>query len=142
MGNRSITRRLEAEKYEGIRLRPAQWEVETATKVMDPDGWRSPYAKDYATPIDYAEWSWRMAMSTIQMGLSPDTELLPAEERLQNALMVIEKRIKFEQMILSSIIPDDGPVAEKQRAFVQGLDIAWSLVSTESLRRQTPGTQK
>lgn len=140
MGNRSITRRLEAEKYEGITLRPAQWEVETATRVMDPDGWRGSHAKDYATPIDYAEWSWRMAMSTVEMGLSPDTDLLPAEERLQNALTAIEKRIGFEQMILSSIVPDDGPVAARQRAYIQGLDIAWSLVSTESLGRQTPGT--
>lgn len=116
-------------------LRPAQWEVETAIRIMDPDGWRGSHAKDYATPIDYEEWSWRMAMSTVQMGLSKDTELLPAEERLQNAIAAIEKRIEFEQMILSSIIPDDGPVAEKQRSFIQGLDIAWSLLQTEALRR-------
>jgi len=141
MGNRSFSRRLGAEKYKGIKLRPAQWEVETATKIMDPDGWRSPHTKDYATPIDYDEWSWRMAMSTVQMGLSSDTDLLPAEERLQNALKAIEKRIEFEQMILSSIVPDGGIVAEKQRSFIQGLDIAWSLVSTASLGRQAPGTQ-
>lgn len=136
MGNRSFNRRLEAEKYAGIKLRPAQWEAETATRIMDPDGWRSPHTKDYATPIDYEEWTWRMCLSTVELSLSPDTELLPAEERLQNALKAIEKQIKFEQMILSSIVPDDGPVAEKQRAYIQGLDIAWSLLSTESLRRQ------
>lgn len=129
------------EPYEGIKLRPAQWEVETATRIMDPDGWRDPYAKDYATPIDYAEWSWRSAMSTVERGLSPDTDLLPAEERLINALEAIEKRIEFEQMILSSIVPDNGPLAENHRQFVQGLDIAWSLAQTESLRRQTPDTQ-
>lgn len=129
-----------SEPYEGIKLRPAQWEAETATRIMDPDGWRDPYAKDYATPIDYAEWTWRKGMSTVELSLSPDTDLLPAEDRLKNVPKAIEKRIEFEQMILSSIVPDDGPVAERQRAFIQGLDIAWSLAQTESLRRH-PDTQ-
>lgn len=124
------------ELYKGIKLRPAQWEVETAIRIMDPDGWRSPYAKDYSTPIDYDEWTWRMQISTVEMGLCEDTELLPAEERLKSALKAIEKRIDFEQMILSSIVPDDGPLAEKHRQFIQGLDIAWSLLQTEALRRQ------
>lgn len=136
------------EPYEGIKLRPAEWEVETAIRIMDPDGWRDPYAKDYATPIDYDEWSWRMQMSTVEMGLSADTELLPAEERLQNALKAIEDRLLYEKGEWDQMLreldmgfwTDDSPELSRQRNFMSGLDIAWSLAKTESLRRQ-PNTK-
>jgi hypothetical protein len=55
--------------------------------------------------------------------------LLPAEERLQNVLKAIEDRIKEERYALG----DDTD--SWRRAYISGLDIAWSLAQTETLRR-------
>lgn len=78
----------------------------------------------------------------------PEGELLPAEERLQNALKAIEERMLYEQVEWHSMLmeqeqgfPHTDEAMERQRSFIQGLDIAWSLVSTESLGRQTPGSE-
>jgi hypothetical protein len=69
--------------------------------------------------------------------------LLPAEERLQNVLKAIEDRLLTEQRSLRNCQDlyelDMGHVdledVERQRGFVSGLDIAWSLAKTEILRR-------
>jgi hypothetical protein len=68
----------------------------------------------------------------------PTGELLPAEERLANVLKAIEDRIREEQ---DNLKPLGNPEIEvRKRYFIAGLDIAWSLTKTESLRRQ-PETQ-
>jgi flagellar basal body rod protein FlgB len=78
----------------------------------------------------------------------PEGELLPAEERLQNVLKAIEDRVKLERAYLNEIgntVDLDTQAGEdaynRQHYYLSGLDIAWSLVKTESLRRQTPDTQ-
>jgi hypothetical protein len=75
----------------------------------------------------------------------PTGDLLPAEERLQNALKAIEDRLLYEKgewdkmnRDLENGWPLEPVDFSKQWNFIQGLDIAWSLVSTESLRRQKP----
>lgn len=70
----------------------------------------------------------------------PEGELLPAEDRLQNALKAIEDRLLAEQKVLRVMeeLDLDEDTIETHRQFMQGLDIAWSLVKTESLGRQTP----
>lgn len=73
----------------------------------------------------------------------PEGALLPAEERLQNVLKAIEDRLRYEkgeweQMLREldmGIWTEDSPELAKQRSFIQGLDIAWSLAQTEILRR-------
>lgn len=73
----------------------------------------------------------------------PEGALLPAEERLQNVLKAIEDRLRYEkgeweQMLREldmGIWTEDSPELAKQRSFIQGLDIAWSLAKTEILRR-------
>lgn len=68
----------------------------------------------------------------------PQGELLPAEERLQNVLKAIEDRIRGEINEAHRMEyhgEDCTPEYDKQRSFIQGLDIAWSLAKTESLRR-------
>lgn len=71
----------------------------------------------------------------------PQGELLPAEERLQNVLKAIVDRILEEQAILRSMedhVDLDSQTGEDayiaKRNFISGLDIAWSLAQTESLR--------
>jgi hypothetical protein len=68
----------------------------------------------------------------------PQGALLPAEERLQNVLKAIEDRMREERAMLMEI-PEDDPDYEamiiRKRNFMSGLDIAWSLAKTESLRR-------
>jgi hypothetical protein len=73
----------------------------------------------------------------------PTGELLPAEERLQKVLKAIEARALTEQRSLHvcqdlyELGSDDVTLedVERQRGFVSGLDIAWSLAQTEALRR-------
>lgn len=75
----------------------------------------------------------------------PTGELLPAEERLENALKAILDRMREERTIRDQMDPDHdatGSEVNWQQGFIAGLDIAWSLVKTESLGRQTPGTEK
>lgn len=74
----------------------------------------------------------------------PQGELLPAEERLQNVLKAIEDRLLNGQKTLHNLEDlydlnmghTDEEEVNNQRAFMQGLDIAWSIAKTESLRRQ------
>jgi len=68
--------------------------------------------------------------------------LLPAEERLQNVLKAIEDRVKLERAYLNEIgstVDLDTQAGEDaynaQHYYLSGLDIAWSLAKTESLRR-------
>lgn len=68
----------------------------------------------------------------------PTGELLPAEERLANVLKAIEARMKEEQDTLKPL--GNLELETRKRYFISGLDIAWSLARTESLRRQ-PETQ-
>lgn len=78
-----------------------------------------------------------------QIKLPAEGALLPAEERLQNVLKAIEDRLRYEkgeweQMLREldmGIWTEDSPELAKQRSFIQGLDIAWSLAQTEILRR-------
>lgn len=64
----------------------------------------------------------------------PTGELLPAEERLQNVLKAIEERIKVERAVLDEMCEKGWYESVKeQRAFLSGLDIAWSLAKTETL---------
>lgn len=72
-----------------------------------------------------------MAEIPIPMG-----ELLPAEERLENVLKAIEKRLLVEQKWVHSL-EKAGTLKEAgyHRQFCNGLDIAWSLAQTEKLRR-------
>lgn len=69
-------------------------------------------------------------------------ELLPAEERLQNVLKSIVDRMMEEQAKLFADLQFGGVTnkeAEERRAFISGLDIAWSLAKTESLRTDGEG---
>lgn len=82
-----------------------------------------------------------MSAERIQLPI-PTGELLPAEERLENALKAIEDRLHHEkaewdrmQRDLDNGWPLQPEDFSKQWNFIQGLDIAWSLVSTEKLRR-------
>lgn len=66
----------------------------------------------------------------------PQGELLPAEERLQNVLKAIEDRMREERVELDEMFEKGWYESVKeQRAFLSGLDIAWSLAQTEILRR-------
>lgn len=66
----------------------------------------------------------------------PQGELLPAEERLANVLKAIEDRMRKERAELDNMFEKGWYESVKeQRSFIQGLDIAWSLVKTEILRR-------
>lgn len=70
----------------------------------------------------------------------PEGELLPAEERLANVLKAIEDRIKSEingahLMEYQGEDMTDPEEYARLRAFISGLDIAWSLAQTEILRR-------
>lgn len=65
----------------------------------------------------------------------PEGELLPAEERLQKVLKAIEDRMRSEQIRLKFGYDFTPEQEEGHRSFIQGLDIAWSLAKTESLRR-------
>lgn len=65
----------------------------------------------------------------------PEGELLPAEERLQNVLKAIRDRLLAENMRLKFGYDFTPEQEERQRSFIQGLDIAWSLAQTEILRR-------
>jgi hypothetical protein len=74
----------------------------------------------------------------------PTGELLPAEERLQNVLKAIEDRMRKERAELDKeweamfdAVFVDTSGFEKRKAFLSGLDIAWSLAQTEALRRQS-----
>lgn len=71
----------------------------------------------------------------------PEGELLPAEDRLQNALKAILDRMREERTVRDKMYPDHnvtGGEVNWQHGFLAGLDIAWSLVKTESLGRQAP----
>lgn len=77
----------------------------------------------------------------------PTGELLPAEERLANVLKAIEDRLLYEKSEWDQMqrdVENGWPLEpvdfSKQWNFIQGLDIAWSLAQTESLRRQ-PNTK-
>lgn len=80
-------------------------------------------------------------------GIPATGELLPAEERLQNVLKAIEDRIRKERAVLDTFVDDydrdSGQVSMQdiicQRGFLAGLDIAWSLAKTESLRTDGSG---
>lgn len=66
----------------------------------------------------------------------PEGELLPAEERLQNVLKAIVDRMHQERAELDEM--DQNGWYEgysEKREFLSGLDIAWSLAQTETLRR-------
>ena len=66
----------------------------------------------------------------------PEGELLPAEERLANVLKAIELRLQEERAEFDEMCEKGWYESVKeQRAFMQGLDIAWSLAKTEILRR-------
>lgn len=72
----------------------------------------------------------------------PTGELLPAEERLENIIKAIESRLLYEKgewdqmnRDLENGWPLQPEDFSKQWNFVQGLDIAWSLATTEKLRR-------
>lgn len=70
-------------------------------------------------------------------------ELIPAEERLQNVLKSITDRIAEEKTILDHLTRGgcSMEVYEQRASLIQGLDIAWSLAKTESLRTvDSPGT--
>lgn len=74
----------------------------------------------------------------------PKGELLPAEERLQNVLNAIEKRIHSERAIRdefreSAPVEAEGFPGGYLSGFVAGLDLAWSLAKTESLSRGSFG---
>lgn len=72
----------------------------------------------------------------------PQGALLPAEERLQNVLKAIEDRMREEhaeldkqwETLLEGEMVDTAPF-EARRSFLNGLDIAWSLAKTETVRR-------
>ncbi len=67
----------------------------------------------------------------------PEGELLPAEERLANVLKAIEDRLLTEVRNAHELeyrCEDDTQEYEDLRSFIGGLDIAWSLAQTESLR--------
>jgi len=67
----------------------------------------------------------------------PEGALLPAEERLQNVLKAIEDRIHYERAELETMEQHGWYESVKeQRSFLQGLDIAWSVAKTESMRRE------
>lgn len=73
----------------------------------------------------------------------PTGDLLPAEERLENVLKAISDRLMYEKGEWEQMLreldmgfwTEDSPELAKQRNFMSGLDIAWSLAKTESLRR-------
>jgi len=54
-----------AATFHGELKLPSEWEVVDDIAVMDPDGWdRKNFKESWNTPIDYNEWSRRMARST------------------------------------------------------------------------------
>jgi hypothetical protein len=72
--------------------------------------------------------------------LPPTGELLPAEERLQNVLKAIEDRMKEVRAELDEMDQNGWYEGYKEmREFLSGLDIAWSLAKTESLRTDGSG---
>lgn len=73
---------------------------------------------------------------------TPQGALRPAEERLQNVLKAIEYRILYEKVEWHTMLREQeegilhtDEAMERQRSFISGLDIAWSLAQTEILRR-------
>jgi len=73
----------------------------------------------------------------------PTGDLLPAQERLENALNAIKNRLLYEKGEWDQMLreldmgfwTEDSPELAKQRSFMQGLDIAWSIAQTEAVRR-------
>lgn len=58
--------------------KPTEWAEADGIVILDQDGWRGRYQKDFETPITRAEFDSRKAVSTI-MGEAPETQK-PAEE--------------------------------------------------------------
>lgn len=72
----------------------------------------------------------------------PMGELLPAEERIANIMKRLIDRLNYEAGELHQLTKEyeegwghSEEVMNKQRNFLQGLDIAWSLAHTEATRR-------
>lgn len=72
----------------------------------------------------------------------PTGELLPAQERIANILKCLTDRLNYEAGELHQLTKEyeegwghSEEVVNKQRNFLQGLDIAWSIAHTEATRR-------
>jgi hypothetical protein len=72
----------------------------------------------------------------------PTGELLPADERIRNILNALTDRLNYEASDLHQLTKEyekgwghSEETVNKQRNFLQGLDIAWSIAHTEATRR-------
>lgn len=45
---------------------PEEWATLDHIRIWDPDGWRTPYAKDFKEPLTREDYTWRMMISTVQ----------------------------------------------------------------------------